>query len=307
MAGRWLFPRLLQRRNSEREGSTPRGDYANISARSEPGWIRPVQQTMQRTLQRTLQRALLYRRPSEPSAINIVFEREVYLVRVRRHRQARRYTLRIHSATREVLLTMPPRGSLKQAREFAQKHGGWIAARLERLPEPAPFAHGATLPLRGVDHRIEHRPGARGTVWIEGVEQRILCVAGEAPHVARRIKDFLKREAKADLEVASRHAAAQLGVAVKRVSIRDQSSRWGSCSTTGVLSYSWRLILAPPFVLEYLAAHEVAHLIEMNHSRRFWRLVERICPHLTRAKTWLDVNGTSLHRYGQQHGTRARR
>jgi hypothetical protein len=121
------------------------------------------------------------------------------------------------------------------------------------------------------------------------------------------VRDFLKREAKSDLEAASRRAAAALGIAVKRVSIRDQSSRWGSCSTTGVLSYSWRLVLAPPFVLDYLAAHEVAHLIEMNHSRRFWRVVERICPDLARAKAWLDANGTSLHRYGQQHGTRARR
>ena len=255
-----------------------------------------------------MQRALLYRRPSEPSAITIEFEREVYQVRVRRHRQARRYTLRIHSATRQVLLTMPPRGSLKQAREFAEKHGGWIAARLERLPQPAPFAHGVTLPLRGVDHRIEHRPGARGTVWAEEAGgEHLLCVAGTAPHVARRVRDFLKREAKRDLDAASRKAAAALGVAVRRVAIRDQSSRWGSCSTTGVLSYSWRLILAPPFVLEYLAAHEVAHLMEMNHSRRFWRLVERICPDLTRAKTWLDVNGTHLHRFGQQHGPRAAR
>ncbi len=244
-------------------------------------------------------RALLYRRPSEPSAISIVFDREVYLVRVRRHRQARRYTLRIHSATREVVLTMPPRGSLKEARAFAQKHGAWIAARLTRLPAPAPFMHGIVLPLRGVDHRIVHRCGERGTVWIEGAgDERSLCVAGEAPHLARRIHDFLKREAKRDLEVASRLAAERLGVAIKRVSIRDQSSRWGSCSTTGVLSYSWRLILAPPFVLDYLAAHEVAHLIEMNHSRRFWRLVSRICPHVSRAKTWLDVNGSNLHRYG---------
>jgi len=250
------------------------------------------------------QRALLYRRPSEPSAINIVFDRAVYLVRVRRHRQARRYTLRIHSATREVLLTMPPRGSLRQAREFAEKHGGWIAARLDRLPQPAPFAHGTLVPVRGVDHRIAHRPSARGTVWIEETHERLLCVAGEAPHVARRVRDFLKHEAKNDLEAASRKAAATLGVTVRRVSIRDQSSRWGSCSTTGVLSYSWRLILAPPFVLDYLAAHEVAHLIEMNHSRRFWRLVEHICPDLTRAKTWLDVNGSNLHRYGQQHARR---
>jgi predicted metal-dependent hydrolase len=255
-----------------------------------------------------MQRALLYRRPSEPSAITIEFEREVYLVRVRRHRQARRYTLRIHSATREVLLTMPPRGSLKQAREFAEKHGGWIAARLDRLPQAAPFAHGITLPLRGIDHRLEHRPDARGTVWIEEAGgERLLCVAGAAPHVARRVRDFLKREAKRDLDAASRSAAAALGVAIKCVSIRDQSSRWGSCSTSGVLSYSWRLILAPPFVLDYLAAHEVAHLVEMNHSRRFWRLVERICPHLTRAKTWLDLNGATLHRFGAPHGTRVGR
>ena len=163
---------------------------------------------------------------------------------------------------------MPPRGSLKQAREFAQKHGAWIAARLERLPEAAPFADGAVLPLRGVDHRIVHRRGARGTVWIETGDdgERLLCVAGAAPHIPRRVRDFLKREAKRDLEAASRRAADALGVTIKRVSIRDQSSRWGSCSTTGVLSYSWRLILAPPFVLDYLAAHEVAHLIEMNHS-----------------------------------------
>lgn len=246
------------------------------------------------------QRALLYRRPSEPSAINIIFDREVYLVRLRRHRQARRYTLRIHSATREVVLTMPPRGSLKEARAFAQKHGGWIATRLGRLPKPAPFRHGTMLPLRGVHHRIVHRPNKRGTVWIEIGDdgERSLCVAGEEPHIARRIHDFLKREAKSDLDAASRQAAARVGVRVRRVSIRDQSSRWGSCSSTGVLSYSWRLVLAPPFVLDYLAAHEVAHLVEMNHSRRFWRLVDRICPHVTRAKTWLEVHGTDLHRYG---------
>ena len=89
---------------------------------------------------------------------------------------------------------------------------------------------------------------------------------------------------------------------IKRVSVRDQSSRWGSCSTTGVLSYSWRLILAPPFVLDYLAAHEVAHLVEMNHSARFWRLVDRICPNVPRAKGWLDVHGTDLHRYGLPQG-----
>jgi hypothetical protein len=167
-------------------------------------------------------RALLYRRPSEPPAITIVFDREAYLVRLRRHRQARRYTLRIHSVTREVVLTMPPRGSLKQACEFARKHGAWIAARLGRLPVAAPFAHGAVLPLRGVDHRIVHRRGARGTVWTETGEasERLLCVAGEEPHIPRRVRDFLKREAKRDLEKASRQAALALGVSIKRVDPR---------------------------------------------------------------------------------------
>jgi predicted metal-dependent hydrolase len=251
-------------------------------------------------------RALLYRRPSEPPAISVTFDREIYLVRVRRHRQARRYTLRIQSATREVVLTMPPRGSLKQASAFAQKHGGWIAARLERLPKAAPFTDGAIVPLRGEDHRIVHRRGGRGTVWTETDDngEQLLCVAGAEPHIPRRVRDYLKREAKSDLEAASRIAARAIGVSIKRVSIRDPSSRWGSCSTTGVLSYSWRLILAPPFVLEYLAAHEVAHLIQMNHSRAFWKLVERIYPHVARAKAWLDAHGSNLHRYGLPGGLR---
>jgi predicted metal-dependent hydrolase len=199
---------------------------------------------------------------------------------------------------------MPPRGSLKEARAFAERHGGWIAARLRRLPVAVPFRHGTMVPIRGLDHRIDHRRGARGTVWSEIAPDGVglLCVAGEAPHVGRRVADHLKREAKRDLEAASRRYAARLGIAVKRVSIRDQASRWGSCSATGVLSYSWRLILAPPFVLDYLAAHEVAHLIEMNHSPRFWRTVLGICPDTRRAKAWLDAHGAELHRYGAAPG-----
>jgi predicted metal-dependent hydrolase len=244
-------------------------------------------------------RALLYRRPIEPQAIEVVFDQSVYFVRLRRHRQARRYTLRIAAATREVILTMPPRGSVRAARAFAQKHGGWIAARLHRLPEAVPFADGTTFPLRGVLHRIVHRRGMRGTVWTEvSGEERLVCVAGEAPHIDRRVGDFLRREAKRDLEAASRRYAEALGVRVRRVAVRDQASRWGSCSTEGALSYSWRLILAPAFVLDYLVAHEVAHLVEMNHSARFWRLVQRICPDHERAKVWLDVHGSDLHRYG---------
>ena len=246
-------------------------------------------------------RALLYRRPTEPPSIDIVFDKSIYLVRVRRHRQARRYTLRIDAPSREVVLTIPPRGSLKEAREFAQKHGAWIAARLKRLPQATPFAHDVVVPLRGVSHRIVHRGDVRGTDWAEQDDagERVICVAGKAPHHNRRVGDFLKREAQRDLDAASRRYAKQLGVAIKRISVRDQSSRWGSCSNTGVLSFSWRLILAPPFVLDYLAAHEVAHLVELNHSPRFWRLLKRLSPDCERAKAWLDTHGADLHRYGE--------
>jgi predicted metal-dependent hydrolase len=227
-------------------------------------------------------------------------------VRLRRHRQARRYTLRIQSPTREVILTIPPRGTVKEAREFAQKHGAWIAARLRRLPEAVPFTHGVVIPLRGMPHRIAHRPSARGTVWteVEATGDRLLCVAGHGPHVDRRVADFLRREAKRDLEAASLRHARDLGFPIRRVTVRDQSSRWGSCSTTGMLSFSWRLILAPGYVLDYLAAHEVAHLVEMNHSAKFWRVVQRLCPDHGRAKAWLDINGADLHRYGLSNASR---
>jgi predicted metal-dependent hydrolase len=239
---------------------------------------------------------------AEPQIFEIACGGEILPVRIRRNAQARRYTLRIHAATRDVVLTMPRRGSLREAKAFAARHAAWIAVRLKRLPSAVPFADGTAVPLRGIPHRIEHRPGARGTVWIECGDDgaQLLCVAGDRPHVARRVRDYLKREAKRDLDAASRAAACALGVTLSRVSVRDQTSRWGSCSTSGVLSYSWRLILAPPFVLEYLAAHEAAHLVEMNHSARFWRLVERICPDFRRAKAWLAAQGSDLHRYGAE-------
>src|SRR3954467_940967 len=245
-------------------------------------------------------RALLYRRPAEPSRLLVKHGSQIYSVRLRRHRRARRYTLRIHPSDREAVLTMPPRGTLADAKEFANRHGGRIAARLGRLPKAAPFLPGTVVPLRGVAHRIVHRAGQRGTVWTEVREsgERILCVAGAPEHIERRGHDFLKREVRRDLQRAAQSYAEALGGRVKRLSIRDQSSRWGSCTSAGSLSFSWRLILAPPYVLDYLAAHEVAHLVEMNHSARFWRGFDRVCDHVERAKRWLDTCGNDLHRYG---------
>jgi predicted metal-dependent hydrolase len=245
-------------------------------------------------------RALLYRRPAEPSRLLVKHGSQIYSIRLRRHRRARRYTLRIHPSDREAILTMPPRGTIIEAKDFAQRHGAWIAARLGRLPKAAPFLPGTVVPLRGAPHKIVHRANERGTVWTETRDsgEKILCVAGDGEHIERRVLDFLKREARRDLQKASENYAAELGVKVKRLSIRDQSSRWGSCTSAGSLSFSWRLILAPPFVLDYLAAHEVAHLVEMNHSARFWKVCAKVCSAVERSKKWLDTFGNDLHRYG---------
>jgi predicted metal-dependent hydrolase len=231
---------------------------------------------------------------------------ETYRVLVKRAPAARRFTLRIRAATRDVTLTIPRRGALADAREFAERHAAWIGARLRRLPVPVPFAPGELIPFRGEAHRIVHRPDARGTVWIEdagfslfGDAPKLLCVAGGAEHVSRRVSDFLKHTAKREIEAAVRKYAQAIGKPVLRVTLRDTSSRWGSCTSAGHLNFSWRLIFAPPFVLDYLAAHEVGHLVHLNHSPRFWKLVKSICTETDRAEAWLTAHGSSLHRFGK--------
>lgn len=236
---------------------------------------------------------------AEPGQFRLRLSAGEAVVQLRRNPRARRYTLRVRAASRDVVLTIPARGTLNEALDFARRHAGWVELRLARLPENVAFAPGAMLPLRGTPHRIVHRPQARGTVWA-GSEQgeAVLFVAGEAAHVARRVADFLRREARRDLvEAAHRHAGA-LGVSIARVTLRDTASRWGSCSSAGALSFSWRLILAPPPVLDYLAAHEVAHRREMNHGPRFWATVDGLFPERRAAEAWLKTHGAGLHRYG---------
>jgi len=243
----------------------------------------------------------LFERAPEPGHFDVAHNGEVYRVAINRSTRSRRFTLRVRAASRDVLLTMPARASLRAAREFAERHAAWIGVRLKRLPRPVAFEHQAKAPLRGVDHTIVHRTGARGVVWVEAGEHGpLLCVAGDGPHVARRVGDFLKREALKDIEAAvARHAKA-IGVKPKRIVVRDTVSRWGSCSSAGRLSFSWRLILAPPYVLDYLAAHEVAHMLHMNHSPKFWAVVGRVSPEVKRAEVWLKAHGASLHRYGAE-------
>ena len=240
------------------------------------------------------------RPPSAPVAhLDIADSGATYRVALKRLTSARRFTLRVRGATRDVVLTMPARSSLKSAREFAERHAAWIGARLARLPRPVTFEPHSAAPLRGIDHRIVHRPGARGVVWVERDETGpTICVAGDLAHVARRVADFLKREARRDLEAAVARYSTALGVEARRITLRDTTSRWGSCSSSGALNFSWRLILAPSFVLDYLAAHEVAHFVHMNHSPAFWKITRRLFPETDRAEEWLKNHGADLHRFG---------
>jgi predicted metal-dependent hydrolase len=244
---------------------------------------------------------LFERRPPAASVteIEVAHSGEVYKVALKRLAKSRRFTLRVRAASRDVLLTIPARSSLSSAREFAERHAAWIGARLARLPKPVAFAPGSHTPLRGVDHLIVHRPNARGVAWTETTpEGPLLCVAGDAPQVSRRVADFLRREARRDLEAAVARHARRLGVQPKGITLRDTSSRWGSCSTEGRLNFSWRLVLAPPSVLDYLAAHEVAHILHMNHSPMFWKVTNRLFPDTDKAEAWLKAHGSGLHRFG---------
>ncbi|MEQ1652681.1 MAG: SprT family zinc-dependent metalloprotease [Hyphomicrobium sp.] len=222
-------------------------------------------------------------------------------VQVRRHPGARRLTLRISRTSRSVIVTIPVQCDLDEAGTFLSRHIDWVRERLDSLPDPVPFRDGAAMPLRGEPHKIVFTGQARtrivSVVAVEGHRPEIR-VPGNLESAPRRLRDWLFEEARRDLDRRVAHHAAFLKLKAKRIAVRDQTSRWGSCSTTGVLSFSWRLILAPPHILDYVAAHEVAHLAEMNHGPQFWALVRKADPDFQAAKTWLQIYGLDLHRYG---------
>ena len=237
---------------------------------------------------------------AEPNRLPVQLGDRAIEVALRRRDSARRMTLRVSSATGDVVLTLPPNAAVSAARTFLESHTGWIAQRLSRLPDRVTFQPGAMIPLRGTPHRIVHWSRVRGATRVTQDEagEPVIALCGEESTAAGRVRRYLALEAERDLrEAVGRHTAA-LGVTARRLTLRDTRSRWGSCSSAGALSFSWRLILAPPFVLDYLAAHEVAHLREMNHSHRFWRLVRGLCPRTDEAEAWLNRHGSALHRYG---------
>lgn len=206
--------------------------------------------------------------------------------------RAKRLSLRVSRLDGRVTLTAPRFVPEAEAMAFAMERADWIRGHLAQFSPSVSVELGTSLPFRGAPVEI-----------IEGLKKRprfsdqCIEVHPQSPHIGRAVETLLRHSAREALTEASQRYAESLGRKFSRVTLRDTRSRWGSCSAQGVLMYSWRLIMAPPDVLDYVAAHEVAHLVEMNHSDRFWAVTQKLCPEYKTHRKWLRDHGADLHRW----------
>ena len=213
-------------------------------------------------------------------------------ITLRRSARAQRFSLRVSRLDGRVTLSMPLRVRESEAMAFAREQEGWIRSTLARLPRQDTVGMGSFLPVEG--RLLQLAPGTGRTARVEGES---LLIPGDPAQAGVRAQAWLKLLARNRLVAASDRYAAMIGRKVTRVTLRDTRSRWGSCAHDGALMYSWRLIMAPPSVLDYVAAHEVAHMLEMNHSPDFWAVVKRLYPTWKVERDWLHGQGQALHAY----------
>lgn len=211
---------------------------------------------------------------------------------LRKSARAKRISLRISQLDGRVTLTLPRGVSDAEGIAFAREKETWLRGHLENRGMDSDISIGARLPVEGMERVISTGDGRRVIL-----DDATLYVPGRPEQAATRVQAFLKQMARDKLAGASDHYADVLGKSYNRLTLRDTRSRWGSCSSAGALMYSWRLILCPPEVLNYVAAHEVAHLAEMNHSQAFWDTVTRIHGPYSDPRNWLRKNGSGLHSY----------
>lgn len=216
-------------------------------------------------------------------------------VALRRNKRARRLVLSVDPAAAAAALVIPPFVSIGEAQAFLDSRRAWLFSRLAAVPERISFRDGAAIPLRGETVMIRHRPDSRAATAILG---GTLTVGGRPEHLARRVTDWMKTEARRDFASMAAAKAALVDRPPPRLAIGDPRRQWGSCSARGALRLSWRLLMAPVPVADYVVAHEVAHLVEMNHSHAFWAIVARLTPHMATARIWLRRHGQTLLRYG---------
>lgn len=214
-------------------------------------------------------------------------------VHLKRSARARRFSLRVSRLDGKVTLSMPLRAREGEALAFLHGHEAWLRQTLASMPESdrQPVIIGTRLPVEGRALLLTQASGR--SIRVEGDQ---LLIPGDPLAAGARVSAWLKVLARDRLARASTHYAGLVGRSYSSLALRDTRSRWGSCSPEGRLMYSWRLIMAPPAVLDYVAAHEVAHLVELNHSPAYWAVVSRICPDWQGHRSWLHDQGSALHR-----------
>ena len=210
------------------------------------------------------------------------------------NRRARRLIVKVDPVKGRVIVTAPSKSALTEAIDFARTRARWISGELD-AGGARPFAPGEIFPLRGAPVTIEAAGRLRDGVRLEAGR---LLAGGDPRHLNRRVTDWLKKEARATFTDRVDHYAALVGRRRGAITIRDTRSRWGSCARDGALSFSWRLIMAPPPILDYVAAHECAHLVHLNHSPAYWRLLRSLDVDAVAARAWFSANGQSLYAYG---------
>ncbi len=222
------------------------------------------------------------------------------LVRVKRSKKARRVALRLDPVERIINLVVPERMPLKAAYVFARKHEKWVLETLGKLPNAVIYTHGTVLPVFGDQVRLDITidPALKRTTLKQCDD--VLFVKTYQQDPTTRITTHLKKIARAGLADIASEKADMIDKTIKNVSIRDTKSRWGSCSQDGKMSFSWRLMFAPYTAADYVVAHEVAHLVHMDHSRQFWSLCKKLSLDFEGGKRWMKKNGNSLMCFGQK-------
>lgn len=214
---------------------------------------------------------------------------------VRRSTRAQRILLQVGQIDGAVELVLPPGAAMDEALEFAEQKAAWVERRLNLVPPRVPFVDGAEVPFQDIPLRIR-RIDEPGVAAIRSGDE--LLVPGREDTVPGRVRRWFYGQARREVIHRASDKAQRLGRERGRITVRDQRTRWGSCSRVGNLNFSWRLVLAPEAVLDYVVAHEIAHLAEMNHGKRFWSHVGRLCAEPETSRAWLRSRGTSLHRFG---------
>jgi predicted metal-dependent hydrolase len=235
------------------------------------------------------------RKKSGPEVATILVDGHEVPITLKRNARARQMILRPLSSGKGASVTLPPGVSVASGIAFAEERALWLAQQFMRYDETVLFEEGARVPYLGVEYEIRQSQARRGSVV---QEDGMLFVTGQPEHLARRLTDWFKARAREHITELADEKVSNLDIKRGRISIRDTRSRWGSCSSTGSLNFSWRLVMAPEWVLDYVVAHEVAHLVEHNHSPAFWAVVDTVTEHAAPAKKWLTDNGGQLHRYG---------